>query len=147
MVQQDFPKNHPIRTCGCYFLCLMWGTNNLYNDTKIADWIWYTAKDRKYIDNKNNIIKPDKLLYLMYRVISGRRLVQVGIESSGSKVFWGWVQNKRVDLRIRKVITTGPMGTHFVVVNDRGETVYDPYQCLYRIVKMEYEVLYQELDK
>lgn len=132
MLQNTEGLNPTIKSLGCYFLSLMRiieiETGSEFKPSD-ANMVWITSKQKNYIDLKDNIIDPDRILreFAVLTKSPSVRFAQVGEEKDGKIVYWNWVKDKSSDCLIEMVKTHGKYGTHFRLCDNDKTIIYDSY--------------------
>lgn len=133
MIQQGHPNlKFAIRKSGCYFLSLL-GIVQVESKRGLTvddiNSLYDQAVDNKYMDSNCEIIKPDSILKIGFRLLGIRKtFYQIGVMdiSTSKRTFWGWVKDKSWDWIIVEFKTTSKYGTHFTLRDKSNIDFYDP---------------------
>lgn len=121
-----------IKRLGCYYLSLSRMIEMITSYSFTANElnsIWLDSKTSKYINYRNEIVEPDKILRSFCKRANKPNLIvaQVGEMKENKVVFWNWYKENTYDYMIEMLLTTGVIGTHFVLDDKSKGRLFDSY--------------------
>ena len=137
-----------IQEVGCFFRSALAMTEIKEKTTLTIGEInsaWVAACQKGYIVNR--CIKQSAPIANL--VALKGRWIEIGTFHDGKVDFYPSVAEKfrQIDALIQKRRMDTEIGTHFVVVDRRGKTVFDPYEPTLRFSGIAYSILYHYIRK
>jgi hypothetical protein len=121
-----------IQDSGCYLLTLLM-IAKIERKKKLSptdvNIIYKTLVDEGAIEEDCTILKPDDVIAAGIEYMGGdERIYQIGVKEDGKETFWGWVkpEDRKPEYYVADHDTSGYYGSHFILVDKCGETLYDP---------------------
>lgn len=152
--QNDFRCLPEIRDIGCFFrscgLIAEYKTYKYLTVKQINDsWLW--AKENKYIDEENCVVKSAPIANHFLEILGDKgRFIEVGTFKNGITEFYPAYKGTelaRIDALIQKIKTNGPEGTHFRPVDKKGICIEDPHEPPIKACAFIYSILYAYINR
>lgn len=109
---------------------------------------WTICKDKGFIDEKDNVKDSAGIINYFWNEVFEMpgKFIEIGTFKNGTVNYYGWVAKNRdcqsIDALIQKIRCNGYYGTHFRVVNKRGELLEDPHEPEINVQEVCYSILY-----
>lgn len=102
------------------------------------------AVRRNFVKDFTTVQDPAGIINITFKELGYKKLSsrQIGIFQNGKTDYWVNTEDQRNDYFIQKIRTNSSYGTHFRVVDFKGDVIFDPWNGGLKEKSIEYSTIY-----